>query len=32
MAPRMESIPSDKLAKGATGEPVKALVRFVEKN
>ena len=30
MAPRMESIPSDKLAKGATGEPVKALIRFVE--
>jgi leucyl aminopeptidase len=30
MAPRMESIPSDKLAKGATGEPVKALVKFVE--
>jgi leucyl aminopeptidase len=30
MAPRMESIPSDKLAKGATGELVKLLVKFVE--
>jgi leucyl aminopeptidase len=30
MAPRMESIPSDKLAKGATGEPVRLLVKFVE--
>ena len=30
IAPRMESIPSDKLAKGATGEPVRLLVRFVE--
>lgn len=30
MAPRMESIASDKLAKGATGEPVRLLVRFVE--
>ncbi|MFT7645121.1 MAG: leucyl aminopeptidase [Candidatus Paceibacteria bacterium] len=30
MAPRMESIPSDKLAKGATGEPVRMLVKFVE--
>jgi leucyl aminopeptidase len=32
MAPRMESIPSDKLTKGATGEPVRALVKFVESN
>lgn len=31
MAPRMDSIPSDKLAKGATGEPVRLLVKFVEK-
>ena len=30
MAPRMESIPSDKLAKGAAGEPVRLLVKFVE--
>lgn len=30
IAPRMESIPSDKLAKGAAGEPVRLLVRFVE--
>jgi len=30
MAPRMESIASDKLAKGATGEPVRLLVKFVE--
>ncbi len=30
MAPRMESIPSDKLAKGATGEPVRLMVKFVE--
>jgi len=30
MAPRMESIPSDKLAKGATGEPVRLLTAFVE--
>lgn len=30
IAPRMDSIPSDKLAKGATGEPVRMLVRFVE--
>ncbi len=30
MAPRMDSIPSDKLAKGATGEPVRLLVRFAE--
>lgn len=30
IAPRMETIPSDKLAKGAAGEPVRLLVRFVE--
>lgn len=30
IAPRMDSIPADKLAKGATGEPVRLLVRFVE--
>lgn len=30
MAPRMDSIPSDKLAKGSTGEPVRLLVKFVE--
>jgi len=30
IAPRMTSIPSDKLAKGATGEPVRLLVRFIE--
>lgn len=30
IAPRMESVPSDKLAKGAAGEPVRLLVRFVE--
>ncbi len=30
MAPRMESIQSDKLAKGSTGEPVRLLVRFLE--
>lgn len=30
MAPRMESIPSDKLAKGSTGEPMRLLVAFVE--
>ena len=30
MAPRMTSVPSDKLAKGATGEPVRMLVKFVE--
>jgi leucyl aminopeptidase len=30
IAPRMDSIPSDKLAKGATGEPVRLLVRFLE--
>lgn len=30
MAPRMDSIASDKLAKGATGEPVRLLVSFLE--
>lgn len=30
IAPRMTSTASDKLAKGATGEPVRLLVRFVE--
>ncbi|MCD5381768.1 MAG: leucyl aminopeptidase family protein [Candidatus Pacebacteria bacterium] len=30
MAPRMDAVPSDKLAKGATGEPVRLLVRFLE--
>lgn len=30
MAPRMESVASDKLAKGATGEPVRLLVAFIE--
>lgn len=31
IAPRMEAIASDKLAKGSTGEPVRLLVRFAEK-
>jgi leucyl aminopeptidase len=31
MAPRMTSVPSDKLAKGATGEPVRLLVKIAEK-
>ena len=31
MAPRMESVASDKLAKGATGEPIRLLVSFIEK-
>jgi leucyl aminopeptidase len=30
IAPRMDSIPSDKLAKGSTGEPVRLLVTFLE--
>lgn len=30
MAPRMESIASDKLAKGATGEPVRLLVELIK--
>ncbi len=29
IAPRMDSIPSDKLAKGATGEPVRLLVAYI---
>lgn len=32
IAPRMDSIPSDKLAKGATGEPVQLLVTLVERS
>lgn len=32
IAPRMESIPSDQLAKGSTGEPVRLLVSFLEKH
>lgn len=31
IAPRMESIPSDKLAKGSMGEPVRLLTTFIEK-
>ena len=31
MAPRMTSVPSDKLAKGATGEPVRLLVSIAER-
>jgi leucyl aminopeptidase len=31
IAPRMESIGSDKLAKGSTGEPVRLLIRLAEK-
>jgi leucyl aminopeptidase len=30
IAPRMESVASDKLAKGAAGEPVRLLVKFIE--
>ena len=30
MAPRMESIPEDNLAKGSTGTPVRLLVRLLE--
>ena len=30
MAPRMDSIASDKLAKGAAGEPVRLLVKLAE--
>ncbi|MBY0309869.1 leucyl aminopeptidase family protein [Patescibacteria group bacterium] len=30
IAPRMESVSADKLAKGATGEPVRLLVSFLE--
>ena len=32
IAPRMESISSDKLAKGATGEPVSLLVEMVKES
>ncbi len=32
IAPRMDSIPSDKLAKGSTGEPIRLLVSFIEKS
>lgn len=31
IAPRMTSIPSDELAKGAAGAPVRLLVRFIER-
>jgi len=31
MAPRMTSVPSDKLAKGATGEPTRLLIKIAEK-
>ncbi len=30
IAPRMDSVPADKLAKGSTGEPVRLLVRYIE--
>ena len=30
IAPRMDSIPSDKLAKGSTGEPVRLLVQLIK--
>ncbi len=32
IAPRMESEPGDFLEKGATGEPIKTLTRFIENN
>ena len=32
IAPRMNSIPSDKLAKGATGEPVRLLVQLIARS
>tara|TARA_B100000508_G_scaffold94518_1_gene73885 strand:- start:500 stop:1960 length:1461 start_codon:yes stop_codon:yes gene_type:complete len=32
IAPRMESIGSDKLAKGAAGEPVRLLVKYIEQS
>ncbi len=32
IAPRMIAVSADKLAKGATGEPVRMLVRFIEQN
>lgn len=31
IAPRMDSVPNDKLAKGSTGEPVRLLVKFLER-
>lgn len=31
MAPRMSAVPSDQLAKGATGEPTRLLIRIAEK-
>ena len=31
IAPRMDSIPSDKLAKGATGEPMRLLIKWLER-
>lgn len=31
MAPRMESVAGDKLAKGAAGEPIRLLLSFIEK-
>jgi len=31
IAPRMDSIPSDKLAKGSTGEPIRLLVSYLER-
>jgi hypothetical protein len=31
MAPRMTSVASDKLAKGATGEPVRLLIKIAER-
>jgi leucyl aminopeptidase len=31
IAPRMESVPQDKLAKGATGEPIRLLIKLAEK-
>lgn len=31
MAPRMTAVPNDKLAKGATGEPVRLLVKIAER-
>jgi len=32
IAPRIDSIPSDKLAKGATGEPVRLLIAFLSQH
>ena len=31
IAPRMTSVPGDKLAKGATGEPIRLLTRLLER-